>query len=259
MNLLFNSSSQAYKGVWYHRLLLMKPPFSLLTSRRRFSAFTLVELLVVIAIIAILAALLLPTVGKSKDKAFQISCVNNLKQIGYAIQMFADDHQDLLPGPIWQGVYDVYNDETERLPYYLASYLGLPAPSPEVHIAKVAICPAAALRNKSAPQSTPPESLVRPISYLVSAEVTNVITDMLTRPFGYPYSSKFYRLPKGPDEPPKKTQDIKNPSDAWAMTDIDQQNGFPGGYYYPFLSENKVHLTIRNQLFFDWHVAAVKK
>ena len=228
-------------------------------GRRRTAAFTLVELLVVIAIIAILAAMLLPTLGKSKEKAWQINCVSNLKQVGYAIHMFADDHGDQLPGPIWQGVYDAYNDETERLPYYLTSYLGLPEPSAEVHIAKAVICPAAALRNRPAPPSTPPGSLVRPISYLVSAEITNAITETLTRPFGYPYSSKFYRLPNGPDEPPKKIHVIKGPSASWAMTDIDKQNGFPGGYYFEFLSENKVHLTIRNQLFFDWHVAAVKK
>lgn len=220
--------------------------------------FTLVELLVVISIIGILAAMLLPTLARSKDKAHQAKCLNNLKQLGYAINMFADDHEQRLPGPVWQGVYDVYNDEYERLPFYLTTYLSLPPPSPQVRVAEICICPAAALRNKPPSPTEPPESLVRPISYLANAEVTNSITDTLTRPFGYPYSSKFYRLPKGPDEPPKKITEIKGPSTAWAITDIDQQNGFPGGYYYRFLSPNRVHLTVRNQLFFDWHVAAVK-
>src|ERR1044071_3960621 len=66
-------------------------------SFRRSAAFSLTELLVVIAVIAILAALLMPVLSRSKAQAYNAACLNNLRQLGIAARLYSDDNQERLP------------------------------------------------------------------------------------------------------------------------------------------------------------------
>jgi prepilin-type processing-associated H-X9-DG protein/prepilin-type N-terminal cleavage/methylation domain-containing protein len=107
-------------------------------SRR---AFTLVELLVIIAIIAILAAMLLPALGRARENAKTAACANNLKQLGLAIAMYGEEFGIYPPG------YTGPSDFT----FLLSSYLGATALvyGQENQRSRVVECPSRTIKPSS--------------------------------------------------------------------------------------------------------------
>lgn len=171
----------------------------------RRNAFTLMEILIALGIVAVLAALLLPALGSTRQKADRIAASSNMRQIGLALHLCAGDRDGLLPGPLQAGQKAGYSaGNSKQLVSVLAPYLEggdltLPAPF------KVFLAPAflRSMKNRDLARAHP---FVMNVSPTVNGEKI--------QPFGSEASGKAA-------EPMKLAAVSAN---VWVLADADQKN-----------------------------------
>jgi prepilin-type processing-associated H-X9-DG protein len=199
------------------------------------SAFTLVELLALVIMLGFISVLVVPAMVRGRQKTIETVCQSNLKAIGLAIQAYSEDNRYILPGPVFPLARPgLDRHPTNQLAWFLANRLGSSATIARTNVVLQFLCPAhpsASSGNK-----------------VVADYGLNEGKGLPGPPFGCP----------SPARAPLSLTSLAasaSPAACLAVTDADKGNVNPTADGWSSLPYQPVHGRMRNQLFFDWHVA----
>jgi len=219
--------------------------------KRKNCGFTLIELLVVIAIIALLMGILMPVLGKARKQAWGVSCGSNLRQVGVAANVFAQDHDNRIPRADDMKLLAGHtNEETTRWFKAFMPYLAQSVVNGDYRLVKIYRCPAYPEKRHT-------------ISFAVNGwkDGTTVVVGLtrlvdVKQPGGRIYLADFedcteqYIVAKETDSGLKRT-------DAF-IPDHLASSTVPYSTWAGRRIAQKRHRQGYNALFFDWHVSYVQ-
>lgn len=235
------------------------------------SGFTLLELLAGIAILAVLSALLLPAVGKIRNSTDRTKCVSNLRTLGIAINLYATDNDDRLPGPCPTGLgRTLVDNQRTQMIYHLQPYLDLPTPTASPVYPEILHCPS--LRNVSF--GTPMKW--QDITLYAAYSNVDLPADKRYLKDRQIVDDNGTSWPVGPWGRSNSTPGYPGWKRITISSQIDETKTLPGGgkptlatipaireidaslKTWPWPTPPKaVHGAFHNVLFFDWHVESV--
>ena len=237
-------------------------------SRPR-SGFTLIELLVVIAIIAVLAGLLLPVMNRVREQGDSTKCTANLRQVGIAINLYTNENEGRLPGPLahaqhtrWKGVSTHEGTLAEKLEKYLDLQQEAPGagkPGTEQRNT-VLVCPS---WKRVMKEQDVPVYVMNFRDQIPSQEGSGLQPPWGSVEEGSEPVTKaaLTTWPKTRETEDNKNQEYMDLSRTWAMKDADQEdfvNEQPAPPSAAQMPLKPVHGDHRNVLFYDFHVGKME-